>query len=161
MQKIILTLLMSLILFSCSENKTQNEFINVDCNIPIIECTLGNDTVHMIVDTGAEYSLINSDYFKENPDNFHVMNEIGTQFFGIGGVLENKAAKVINARTSLGIITLVEQDLSAVVKSLPKYNVVGLIGSDFLKSRNYVVDYKMRRIYPYELRDSIYKSFEN
>lgn len=152
---------MSLVLLSCGETKTQNEFINVDCNIPIIECVLGNDTVNMIIDTGAEYSLIDSNYFKENQDNFHIMNEIGTQFFGIGGVLETKIAKVINAQTSLGIITLVEQDLSAVVQSLPEYNIVGLIGSDFLKSRNYIVDYKIRRIYPYELRDSIYKSYGN
>lgn len=154
-------LIMSLVLLSCSETKTQNEFINVDCNIPIIECVLSNDTVNMIVDTGAEYSLIDSNYFKENQDNFHIMNEIGTQFFGIGGVLETKIAKVINAQTSLGIMTLVEQDLSAVVQSLPEYNIVGLIGSDFLKSRNYIVDYKIRRIYPYELRDSIYKSYGN
>lgn len=148
--------MMSLILLSCDNTKTQNEFVNVDCNIPIIECVLGNDTVNMIVDTGAEYSLINSEYFKKNQDNFYVMNEIGTQFFGIGGVLETKVAKVINAETSLGIMTLVEQDLSAVVQSLPEYNIVGLIGSDFLKSRNYIVDYEMRRIYPYELKDSIY-----
>ena len=152
---------MSLVLLSCNETKTQNEFVNVDCNIPIIECVLGNDTVNMIVDTGAEYSLIDSNYFKENQDNFHIMNEIGTQFFGIGGVLETKITKVINAQTSLGVMTLVEQDLSAVVQSLSEYNIVGLIGSDFLKSRNYIVDYKIRRIYPYELRDSIYKSYGN
>jgi len=161
MKKFFIVLMLSLVLFSCDNTKTQNEFVNVDCNIPIIECVLGNDTVNMIVDTGAEYSLINSEYFQKNQDNFHVMNEIGTQFFGIGGVLETKVAKVINAETSLGIMTLVEQDLSAVVQSLPEYNVVGLIGSDFLKSRNYIVDYKIRRIYPYELRDSIYKSYGN
>ena len=153
--------MLSLVLFSCDNTKTQNEFVNVDCNIPIIECVLGNDTVNMIVDTGAEFSLINSEYFQKNQNNFHVMNEIGTQFFGIGGILETKVAKIINAETSLGIMTLIEQDLSVVVQSLPEYNVVGLIGSDFLKSRNYIVDYKMRKIYPYELRDSIYKSYGN
>ena len=89
------------------------------------------------------------------------MNEIGTQFFGIGGVLETEVAKVINAETSLGIMTLIEQDLSNVIASMPEYNVVGLIGSDFLKSRNYVVDYKVRKIYHYELRDSIYGKSNN
>ena len=156
MKNFLIMLMISLVLLSCDNTKTQNEFVNVDCNIPIIECVLGNDTVNMIVDTGAEYSLINSEYFKNNQDNFHIMNEIGTQFFGIGGVLETKVAKVINAETSLGIMTLVEQDLSTVIQSLPEYNVVGLIGSDFLKSRNYIVDYKMRKIYPYELKGSIY-----
>lgn len=151
-----LIVLITLLLCSCNAEKSQNDFINVDCNIPIIECVLGNDTVNMIVDTGAEYTLIDSKYFQENQDNFHVMNEIGTQFFGIGGVLETEVAKVINARTSLGTMTLIEQDLSNVIASIPEYNVVGLIGSDFLKSRNYIVDYKMRKVYPYELKDSIY-----
>ncbi len=153
--------MMSLVLFSCENTKSQCDFINDSCNIPIIEVVLDNDTVQMIVDTGAEYSLINSDYFQTNQDNFHVMNEIGTQFFGIAGIIETEVAKVINAETSLGIMTLVEHDLSFVIKSLPEYKIVGLIGSDFLKSRNYVVDYKMRKLYHYSLRDSIYKSYGN
>lgn len=156
-----LILLLTILLISCENIKVQNDFINSDCNIPIIECVLGNDTVNMIVDTGAEYTLIDSKYFQENQDNFHVMNEIGTQFFGIGGVLETEVAKVINAKTSLGVMTLIEQDLSNVIASMPEYNVVGLIGSDFLKSRNYVVDYKVRKIYHYELRDSIYGKSNN
>lgn len=154
-------LMFGLLLISCNNTKFQGDFINDDCNIPIIECVLGNDTVNMIVDTGAEYSLINSEYFQNNKDNFYVMNEIGTQFFGIGGVVETKVAKVINAETSLGTMTLIEQDLSSVVNSLSKYNIVGLIGSDFLQSRNYIVDYKVRKIYHYELRDSIYGKSNN
>lgn len=160
MKKYLILLLMVLCI-SCENTKVQNDFINVDRNIPIIECVLGNDTVNMIVDTGAEYTLIDSKYFQKNQDNFQVMNEIETQFFGIGGVLETEAAKVINAKTSLGIMTLIEQDLSNVIASMPEYNVVGLIGSDFLKSRNYVVDYKVRKIYHYELRDSIYGKSNN
>lgn len=156
-----LIVLLTLLLCSCNAEKSQNDFISVDCNIPIIECILGNDTVNMIVDTGAEYTLIDSKYFQENQDNFQVMNEIGTQFFGIGGVLKTEVAKVINAETSLGIMTLIEQDLSNVIASMPEYNVVGLIGSDFLRSRNYVVDYKVRKIYHYELRDSIYGKSNN
>lgn len=159
MKKFIILLI--ILLASCDTDKNQGDFVNYDCNIPIIECVLGKDTVNMIVDTGAEYTLIDSKYFQENQDNFQVMNEIGTQFFGIGGVLETEVAKVINAKTSLGIMTLIEQDLSNVINSIPEYNVVGLIGSDFLKSRNYVVDYKVRKIYHYELRDSIYGKSNN
>ena len=61
--KKILILLLTILLVSCENTKVQNDFINVDCNIPIIECVLGNDTVNMIVDTGAEYTLIDSKYF--------------------------------------------------------------------------------------------------
>lgn len=155
MKRYFFVLLMSLVLLSCSETKTQNDFINTDCNIPIIECVLGNDTVDLIVDSGAEYSLINSDYYNQNPHNFTVVNEIETQFSGIGGV-NTQISKIVATNSNLGYVTFIEQNLNAVVESLPQYNIVGLIGSDFLKSRNYVIDYNKRKIYHYELRDSIY-----
>ena len=146
---------MSLVFLACNETKTQNDFINTDCNIPIIECVLGNDTVNLIVDSGAEYSLISSKYYKQNTNNFTVVNEIETQFSGIGGV-NTQISKIVTTNSNLGYITFVEQNLNSVVAALPQYNIVGLIGSDFLLSRNYVIDYKKRKIYHYELRDSIY-----
>lgn len=146
---------MSLVFLACNETKTQNDFINTDCNIPIIECVLGNDTVNLIVDSGAEYSLISSKYYKQNTNNFTVVNEIETQFSGIGGV-NTQISKIVTTNSNLGYITFVEQNLNSVVTALPQYNIVGLIGSDFLSSRNYVIDYKNRKIYHYELRDSIY-----
>ena len=146
---------MSLVFLACNETKTQNDFINTDCNIPIIECVLGNDTVNLIIDSGAEYSLISSKYYKQNTNNFTVVNEIETQFSGIGGV-NTQISKIVTTNSNLGYITFVEQNLNSVVAALPQYNIVGLIGSDFLSSRNYVIDYKKRKIYHYELRDSIY-----
>lgn len=148
---------MSLVFLACNETKTQNDFINIDCNIPIIECVLGNDTVDLIVDSGAEYSLISSEYYNQNPNNFTVVNEIETQFSGIGGV-NTQISKIVATNSNLGYVTFIEQNLNAVVESLPQYNIVGLIGSDFLKSRNYVIDYNKRKIYHYELRDSIYRN---
>ena len=150
-----LILLLTTLLISCSNVKTeQGSFVNTDCNIPIIECVLGTDTVDIIVDTGAEYSLIDSKYL-ENNECFTVVNSIETQFSGIGGV-NTQISRIVSTKSSLGYITFVEQNLDAVVESLPNYNIIGLIGSDFLKSRNYIVDYKSRKIYPYEQLDSIY-----
>ena len=149
-----LIILLTILLTACGQKHTQNDFINTDCNIPIIECVLGTDTVDMIVDTGAEYSLIDSKYL-ENSECFTVVNSIETQFSGIGGI-NIQISRVVSTNSSLGYITFVEQNLDAVVESLSNYNIVGLIGSDFLKSRNYIVDYKMRKIYPYEQLDSIY-----
>jgi hypothetical protein len=59
-----LILLLTTLLIACSNVKTeQGSFVNTDCNIPIIECVLDKDTVHLIVDTGAEYSLIDQSYY--------------------------------------------------------------------------------------------------
>lgn len=158
MKKFII--LLTILLISCSTNKSQEDFINVDCNIPIIECVLGNDTVNMIIDTGAEYSLINTKYYQNNKDNFRLINQIETQFSGIGGI-NTQVSSIISSYTSLGYTTFIEQDLSAVVESLPQYNIVGLIGSDFLRSHNFIIDYKTRKIYPYEQIDSIYGKSNN
>ena len=149
-----LIILLTILLTACGQKHTQNDFIDTDCNIPIIECVLGTDTVDMIVDTGAEYSLIDSKYL-ENNECFTVVNSIETQFSGIGG-FNTQISRIVSTNSSLGYITFVEQNLDAVVESLSNYDIVGLIGSDFLKSRNYIVDYKMRKIYPYEQLDSIY-----
>lgn len=159
MKKYLILLLIIVLCISCNNTTVQNDFINTDCNIPIIECVLNRDTVNFIVDTGAEYSLIDSEYYQNNQNNFRLINEIETQFSGIGGI-NTQTSSIILANTSLGYITFIEQNLSAVVKSLPQYDIVGLIGSDFFKSHNYIVDYKMRKIYPYELRDSIYGKSE-
>ena len=159
MKKYLIILLCSL-LFACSNDKyVNNDFINTDCNIPIIECVLGTDTVDMIVDTGAEYSLINTEYLN-NSNSFMLINSIETQFSGIGGV-NTQESRIVGIKSNLGYISFVEQDLKAVVESLPQYNIVGLIGSDFLKSRNYIIDYKMRKIYPFEQLDSIYGKSSN
>ena len=158
--KKFLYILLVVLLVSCDNTKIeQNGFINTDCNIPIIECVLGVDTVDMIVDTGAEYSLIDSKYL-ENNNHFTVVNSVETQFSGIGGV-NTQTSRIVSTESSLGYITFIEQNLDAVEKSLPNYNIVGLIGSDFLKSRNYIVDYKMRKIYPHEQLDSIYGKSHN
>lgn len=154
-------LLITLFLIACDNTKVQQgDFINDSCNIPIIECVIGSDTVDVIVDTGAEYSIIDANYYHNNKDNFRLINSIETQFSGIGGI-NTQISSIVQSKTSLGYITFVEQNLSQVVNSLPQYNVVGLIGSDFLKSHNYIIDYKMRKIYPFEQLDSIYGKSNN
>lgn len=159
MKKYII-LLLTLLFISCSEQKHHSDFVNYNCNIPIIECVLDKDTVNLIVDTGAEYSLVNSNYYRNNASKFRFVNSLETEFHGIGGT-NTQVADVVGANTSLGYITFIEQDLSTVVKSLPQYDIVGLIGSDFLKSRNYIIDYKMRKLYPYHQLDSIYGKSNN
>jgi hypothetical protein len=102
-----LMLLLTTLLISCSNVKTQQgDFINTDCNIPIIECVLGIDTVDMIVDTGAEYSLIDSKYL-ENSECFTVVNSIETQFSGIGGI-NTQLSRIVSVKSNLGYITFIE-----------------------------------------------------
>jgi len=57
----------------------------------------------------------------------------------------------------VGYVTLVESDLSSVKDKLKNdgYNVIGIIGSDFLKTRNYIIDFEKRMLYPANKKDSL------
>lgn len=159
MKKFII-LLLTVLLISCDSNKNQGDFINYNCNIPIIECIIDKDTMHLIVDTGAEYSIINQDYYRNNSENFTKVNTIKTQFSGIGGTT-TQLSDIVGSYTSFGYITFVEQNLSAVANSMNSYNIVGLLGSDFFKNHGYIIDYNVRKIYHYSLIDSIYGKNSN
>lgn len=150
-----LLLIIIVLLASCKSDKSQGSFINYDCNIPIIECVIEKDTVNLIVDSGAEYSLLHTQYYRNNYHKFTMIKQVETQFHGIGGTTIQKA-DVINASTSMGYITFIEQDLKEVIYSMPQYNIVGLLGSDFLSNHNFIIDYNVKKIYPYEQLDSIY-----
>jgi hypothetical protein len=106
MKQIFIVLLM-ILLVSCSNNKVQNDFINYDCNIPIIECVLGDDTVNVIVDSGAEYSLIDSEYYQKHNNSFKIINSIETQFSGIGGT-NTQISRIVATDSNLGYITFIE-----------------------------------------------------
>lgn len=154
MKKYLLIIIIVL-LTSCKSDKSQSSFINYDCNIPIIECVIEKDTVNLIVDSGAEYSLLHTQYYRNNYHKFTMIKQVETQFHGIGGTT-TQVSDVINASTSIGYITFIEQDLKEVIYSMPQYNIVGLLGSDFLSNHNFIIDYNVKKIYPYEQLDSIY-----
>ena len=144
-----------IMLSACTREYKENEFINNDCNIPIIDCIIEGDTVSLIVDSGAEYSLIDQKYYYTNEYKFRLINTIETEFHGINGTKKSKSDIVV-VNTSLGYITFVEQDLTEVINSKPHYKLVGILGSEFFVKNNYIIDYKMKKIYPYEQLDSIY-----
>ena len=153
--KKIITVITIFFLIGCTKNYKENEFINSDCNIPIIDCVIGSDTVNLIVDTGAEYSLIDKEYYYNNRQKFRLVSTIETEFHGINGTRKS-VSDIVVINSSFGYIPFVEQDLKEVIKSKSQYKIVGILGSDFFISTNYIIDFKTRKIYPYQQIDSIY-----
>ena len=116
-------------------------------NIPILGDTINNEVVHFIVDSGANISLIDTDYYNSNKDLFLIMQEVDMTLFGISGTSETKPSHTVKLKTAIGNCIFQDSDLSAVIKQTNKfgYNVVGLIGSDFLRD-DYVINYQTKQV---------------
>ena len=158
--KYFLILLLSLFMFSCTpENKT--DFIhfsnNYECNIPMVSTYIDGIEVEFIIDTGAAISLIDQDWYSKNQDEVKFINDVDIQLHGIGGSTSKQQVDIVGMDLPIGYITLMESDLSSVKDRLKTdgYNVIGIIGSDFLKTRNYIVDFEKRMIYPANKKDSL------
>lgn len=158
--KKFLILLLSVLMFACvSEPKT--DFIhfsnNYECNIPLVSTYIDNVKSDFIIDTGAAISLIDSDWYNNNKDEVTFINDVQIQLHGIGGSTTEDNVDIIGMNLPLGYVTLMESDLSSVKNKLKQdgYNVIGIIGSDFLKTRKYIIDYELRMLYPANKKDSL------
>ena len=147
MKKLIVLILL-ILCAACSHNNQNNmKDFTYAGNIPILGDTINNEVVHFIIDSGANISLINTDYYNANKNLFSVIQEVDMTLFGISGTSETKTSRTVKLETAIGNCTFQDSDLSAVIKQTNKfgYNVVGLIGSDFLRD-DYVINYQTKQI---------------
>lgn len=133
---------------ACNHNNKNNMMdFTYAGNIPILGDTINNEVVHFIVDSGANISLINTDYYNSNKDLFTIMQEVDMILFGISGTSQTKTSHTVKLKTTIGNCTFQDSDLSAVVKQTNKfgYNVVGIIGSDILRD-GYIINYHTKQV---------------
>lgn len=116
-------------------------------NLPVVGDTINNEVVHFIIDSGANISLIDKEYYQENRDDFRSVQEVDMMLVGINGVTEFTKSQTIILNTSLGRCTFQEADLEAVIKktNVLGYNIIGIIGSDFLRD-DYIINYKTKQL---------------
>lgn len=153
-------MLIGLFMFSCTPEK-KTDFVhfsnNYECNIPLVSTYIDSVEVEFIIDTGAAISLIDSDWYSNNRDECTFVHKAELELHGIGGDVSEKTVDVVRMNLPIGYVTLVESDLSSVKDKLKSdgYNVIGIIGSDFLKTRNYIIDFEKRMLYPANKKDSL------
>jgi hypothetical protein len=166
MKKFLMLMLLGLFMFSCTPEK-KSDFVNFsnqyECNIPMVRTLIDSTAVDFIIDTGAGVSLIDEEWYDENKDEVIFVNTVEMELHGIGGSTENVTSDVVRMNLPVGNVTLVESNLSSVKNKLNKegYNVIGIIGSDFFKTRNYIIDFEKRMLYPANKKDSINEIAEN
>lgn len=145
-------IILSLLLFiSCSGYNVEyfKNNKNNKVKIPIIEKDIGNKKVLFIVDSGANLSVIDSTWYFNNSDLFRKEGEeTSTIITGISGTSNLKTilvSTIIDGRH----ILFSTSDLSPIIKDLETqgFNIVGILGSDYLRDNYSIIDYKKQAVY--------------
>ena len=112
MKKIIVLFLLILCAACSPSNQNNMKDFTYAGNIPIIGDTINNEVVHFIVDSGANISLINSEYYNNNRDELTLADEVDLRLFGISGVSETRISRTVILKTAIGFCTFQDSDLS-------------------------------------------------
>jgi hypothetical protein len=112
-----------------------------------IRVKLNNKTANLLVDTGAAASLLDINQANEYDFNFH---QTPHKFSGLGGISDGY--RITNYKfdcdsTSLPVYPF-GANLESVVESFNEKGmpIVGILGSDFLKNNDAIIDYKNKQL---------------
>lgn len=117
--------------------------------VPVIEFKLGNEMVWFLVDTGAEVSILDEEYFEE-----HVSESINTDTLEYLSITANgvDTLQSVSANIMLNdsiLVNLMVSDISIATKEMQKKTgkrVVGILGYDYINDRDVIFDYKEDKI---------------
>ena len=116
--------------------------------LPIVSFTQNDKHFEFIIDTGAEYSIVNSNSLK---DLCYVELDESGVIYGIEG---NK-----KETSSIGVVLYIDNyeftevfqivDVSGIdmINKLHNINVVGILGSTFLARYKFIIDYETLHVY--------------
>lgn len=129
--------------------KTYNLYYNEEFGIPLIKVRNNNQDLYFVVDTGASYSTLNTNSLSNieyNPLN------INGNLFGIDGNLID--VSYISCEFFIENTSFIHNfqilDLSNMInqcKTTYNIDIVGVLGSSFLKENNLSVDLKNNILY--------------
>ena len=154
---VILISLLLLLTSFIPQTKTQQSITGIkipqtialihDGHLYFIRVKLNNKTANLLIDTGAAASLLDINQAKDYQFTYQ---ESPHRFSGIGGLSEGyrvRNYKIACDSTMLPIYPF-GADLKHVVESFNQkgMNIVGVVGSDFLKTNDAVIDYKRKTL---------------
>lgn len=150
----LLLFLLSISLSNCKDKVNTPSVKNFENSIwseiktPIIKIPINKVDRYFLVDTGANLSVLDKYYYIINQSSLDQVNEIEINYSGINGTKTEKAY-VVNAYFEDRIITFTTSDISEVIKTIKKkcgIEISGIIGSDFMRNYNVVIDYKLKTV---------------
>lgn len=123
-------------------------FHNEDIRIPIIQKDINNEEVLFILDSGANISIIDSTWYYNNKHVFTEAEDVKMVLVGISGIVSINS-KIVYTEIDEDYVVFTITDLVPVTKNLSKqgFKIVGILGSDYLKDNNLIIDYKKQAVY--------------
>lgn len=121
---------------------------NEDIRIPIIQKDINNEKVLFILDSGANISIIDSTWYYNNKHMFTEAEDINMVLTGISGVVSINS-KIIYTEIDEDYVVFTITNLIPVTQNLSRqgFKIVGILGSDYLKDNNLIIDYKKQAVY--------------
>ncbi len=121
---------------------------NEDIRIPIIQKDINNEEVLFILDSGANISIIDSTWYHNNKQVFTEAEDVKMVLVGISGIVSINS-KIVYTEIDEDYVVFTITDLVPVTKNLSKqgFKIVGILGSDYLKDNNLIIDYKKQAVY--------------
>lgn len=132
---------------SNKDNNIPGKFANR--GVPVVEFKFGNEMVWFLVDTGAEASMIDREYFEE-----HVSETVNTDTLEYLSITANGVDTLRSVSTNIMLndtilVNLLVSDISIATKEMQKKTgkrVVGILGYDYINEKGVIFNYKEDRI---------------
>ena len=131
-------------LFSITSS-AQKEFIFEETLLPIVEISIGEKKGLFIIDTGSSHTYLSKSYIES------LSKYVGKRYANeltyssltkdITTISYKVKVTIEGYSTYLSVI-----DMTAINESIAPYKVIGIIGSDFFKQTNALIDYKNRKL---------------
>jgi hypothetical protein len=144
---IILSLLLLLTSFKPAEKTSKSIELIHHNHLYFIRVILNGKKANLLIDTGAAASLLDINQAKDYNFKFNKTNE---NFAGVGGL--SSRYRVFNYKFNHDSTTLPVYPFGADLKFIAEtfeekgMPIVGVIGSDFLKKNDAVIDYKRKKL---------------
>lgn len=147
----IIKLFIIILLASCQHKSNITYFENLNheqVRIPIIQKKINNIPVLFILDSGANMSLLDSTWYYNNSHLFFYDDEVAMTLTGVSGVVYTNS-KIVYTVIDNDYVVFTTSNLTPVIKNLTDqgFNVVGILGSDYLKDNYLIIDYNKQAVY--------------
>jgi hypothetical protein len=141
MKKILLIIILTFAIISCNNDKDIPESIefSISNNLPVMTVEINGHKAKLLLDTGASVSMIDSNLAEKYE--FEVVNLEDMIVNGIGGSKElyhTRGVKVYYDDQPM-YVRFKSSDLKNIRLKL---GVVGVVGTDYLRQHEMIIDYK-------------------